>query len=161
MRLLPLLCISFFLSNCDNNKSEKTEDAAATASDLIGEWNNVSLKVDINSKNNTDSADVFEAAQPHWEEKLKIRPIRTFFRADSTWNSAHYNLKDSLVYNPSGKWWIDRDQLVMMQDFPSPDTTSYLLTISRDTATFDALLDWDSDGKKDDHYFGRQVKVKR
>ena len=139
MRLLTLLCISFFLVDCDNNKSEKTEDAAATASDLIGEWNNVSLKVDINSKNNTDSADVFEAAQPHWEEKLKIRPIRTFFRADSTWNSAHYNLKDSLVYNPSGKWWIDRDQLVMMQDFPSPDTTSYLLTISRDTATFDAL----------------------
>lgn len=161
MRILYLLLITLSLASCANDNTSKTETGEAAATDLIGEWNNLSIKVDINSKNNTDSTDTFEAAQPHWEEKLKIRPIRTFFRTDSTWNSAHYNLKDSLFYNPSGKWWINRDQLVMLQTFPSPDTTTYLLTITKDTATFDAMLDWDSDGKKDDRYFGRQVKVKR
>ena len=108
----------------DNNEPGKVSEREK----LIGEWNNLSMKIDINSKNNTDTNDVFEVDRPHWEEKLRIKPIRTFLRTDSTWNSAHYNLKDSLVYNPSGKWWIENNKIVMLQDFPSPDTTTYLLS---------------------------------
>jgi hypothetical protein len=129
------------------------------SNELIGEWNNLSIRINIQSKNNLDSSEVFEVTRPEWEERLRIKPIRTFFRSDSTWNSAHYNLKDSLVYNPSGKWWIKENKLVMLQDFPSPDTTSYTFLLKKDTALFESLLDWDMDGRKDDFYSGRQIKV--
>jgi len=149
-----------FLIAC--NDSVKTEETPLPEKQqLTGEWNNLSIKVDINTKNNSDSNEVLEVDRPQWEEKLKIKPIRTFFRADSTWNSAHYNLKDSLVYNPSGKWWLENDKLVMLQDFPSNDTTWYSIIIQKDTASFESMLDWDMDGKKDDLYFGKQIKVRK
>jgi hypothetical protein len=129
------------------------------SNELIGEWNNPSIKINIQSKNNLDISEVFEVNRPEWEERLRIKPIRTFFRTDSTWNSAHYNLKDSLVYNPSGKWWMKENKLVMLQEFPSPDTAVYSVVLNKDSASFESLLDWDMDGKKDDLYFGRQIKV--
>lgn len=141
------------------NVTDKKSPIESTRKQLIGEWNNLSIKVDINSKNNTDSNEIFAVDRPQWEETLKIKPIRTFFNPDSTYNSAHYNLKDSLVYNPSGKWWVEGEKLVMLQTFPSPDTTVLAVTITKDTASFEALVDWDMDKKKDDKYFGRQVKV--
>lgn len=144
-------------NEAQDNKAAKESNSQQ----LIGEWNNLSIKIDIRSKNDSDSNEVFEVNRPEWEERLKIKPIRTFFREDSTWNSAHYNLKDSLVYNPTGKWWIENDKLTMLQQFPSPDTTIYLLKLEKDTASFEALLDWDMDGKKDDTYFGKQLKVFR
>jgi len=48
-----------------------------------------------------------------------------------------------------------------MQYFPSLDTTAYDLDIKNDTATFEANVDWDRDGKKDDVYFGKQIRVNR
>jgi hypothetical protein len=144
---------AFYFAGCQDSES------SFDAKDLLGEWNNLSIKTEVHSKKNSDTDEIFEVNRPEWEEKLKIKPIRTFFRADSTWNSAHYNLNDSLVYNPSGRWWIEKGKLVMLQSFPYPDTTTYNLVLQKDTASFEATLDWDMDGKKDDHYFGRQVKV--
>jgi hypothetical protein len=152
-----VITIVLFVSCNDTVNKEK--EITSTSEQLLGEWNNLSMKIDINSKNNTDSNEVFEIDRPQWEEKLKIKPIRTFFREDSSWNSAHYNLQDSLVYNPSGKWWIEDGKLVMLQTFPSPDTTAYIISIKKDTASFETVLDWDMDKKKDDKYFGRQIKV--
>lgn len=152
--------VLLLLIACNETANTKKE-TNFSAQQLIGEWNNFSLKVDILSKDNSDSNEVFEVNRPEWEEKLKIKPIRTFFREDSSWNSAHYNLKDSLVYDPSGKWWIEEDKLVMVQQFPSPDTTIYSLHLRNDTASFEGILDWDMDGKKDDNYSGKQIKISK
>lgn len=163
MRIVPYFLIGLvILVACNNSDTAQTGSSTTMSSSeqLIGEWNNIYLRVETNSKNNTDSNDVLEADRAHWEEKLKIKPIRSFFREDSTWNSAHYNLKDSLVYDPSGKWWIKGDKLIMQQYIPSPDTTIYNYKLENDTATFECMVDWDMDGKKDDKYFGKQVKVK-
>jgi hypothetical protein len=157
IKFFPVLSLLVFLSCNSSDDSKKS----SVAEQLTGEWNNFSMKVEINSKNNSDTNEVFEVDRQQWEEKLKIKPIRTFFRADSTWNSAHYNLKDSLIYDPSGKWWIAGDKLVMMQMVPSRDTTAYSFILKSDTASFECLLDWDMDGNKDDKYFGTQIKVKR
>ncbi len=156
-KFLFVIAALVFTSCADTGSKGKNENN--TAEQLVGEWNNLSIKIDINSKNNTDSNEVFAVDRPQWEEILKIKPIRAYFRADSSYNFAHYNLKDSLVYNPSGKWWIEGDKLITLQTFPSPDTTAYLLSIKKDTASFEAIIDWDMDGKKDDKYFGRQIKV--
>jgi hypothetical protein len=157
VKLFLVLSLLVFLSCNSSDDSKK----GSVAEQLTGEWNNLSIKVEINSKNNSDTNEVFQVDRSQWEEKLKIKPIRTFFRADSTWNSAHYNLQDTLIYDPSGKWWIEGDKLVMLQAIPSPDTTTYSFILKNDTASFECLLDWDMDGKKDDKYFGKQIKVKR
>ena len=150
-----LLMVALISCNYENNRK-----TTAPTQQMTGEWSSLSIKVDIQSKNNTDSNQLFEVDRVNWEEVLKIKPIRTFFRADSTWNSAHYDLNDSLVYNPSGKWWIENEKLVMQQMLPSLDTTVYALLIIKNTASFECLLDWDMDGKKDDKYYGTQVKIK-
>lgn len=49
----------------------------------------------------------------------------------------------------------------MLQNFPSPDTTGYALIINSDTVAFEVNVDWDMDGKKDDIYIGKQIKVNR
>lgn len=157
MNLIYVCVLSVFFS-CGETPGTTNE---TSTQQLIGEWNNLSIKVDINSNNNSDSNEVFEVNLAEWEEKLKIKPIRTFFRKDSSWNSAHYNLKDSLVYNPSGKWWVENDKLVMVQQFPSVDTTTYSFLLEKDTVSFECIIDWDMDGKKDDKYFGKQVKSQR
>jgi hypothetical protein len=134
---------------------------AGKENQLIGEWNNLSMRIETNSKNNSDANEVFEVDQAHWEEKLKIKPIRTVFEPDSIWSSSYYNLQDSLFRKSAGKWWIEDSKLTMLQLTPSVDTTVYTFRISSDTVSFEGMLDWDSDGKKDDRYFGKQVKVKR
>jgi hypothetical protein len=157
MKRIFIFLIAFSFFSCGENDNAGVQTTALDKQ-LTGEWNNLSIHVEIQSKNNTDSNEIFAVDRPQWEERLKIKPIRTFFRADSTWNSAHYNLNDSLVYNPSGRWWLEGNRLVMMQQLPSPDTTSYSLVIQNDTASFECVLDWDMDGKKDDRYSGKQQK---
>ncbi|HEY6504695.1 MAG TPA: hypothetical protein VIZ28_12020 [Chitinophagaceae bacterium] len=159
MKKILIWLLATSIIACNNSANQKEEVTASVVEQLTGEWNNLSIRVEINSKNNADSNEVFEVGRPQWEEKLKIKPIRTFFRADSTWNSAHYNLKDSLVYDPSGKWWIERDKLTMLQLLPSSDTTVYDFTLKNGIASFKCMLDWDMDGEKDDQYFGIQRKV--
>jgi hypothetical protein len=156
MRMLSVALFMFVA--CTSSPEEPSQDELEK--EILGEWNNIYLRVEINSKNGTDSSEVLEVDHSQWEEKLKIRPIRSFFRSDSSWHSAHYNLNDTLIYDPSGRWWLDGDKLTLQQSSPSPDTTVYTLKISNDTATFEAMLDWDMDGRKDDKYIGRQIKIK-
>lgn len=146
---------------CNHAKdNEPVHEPLSLDKQLIGEWNNIYLKVESATVNNTDKNETLEVGYGEWEQKLRIRPIRTFFREDGSWNSAHYTLSDSLFYDPSGTWSVSADTLYMMQDKPSPDTTLYVLSIKNDTASFKALLDWDMDDRKDDLYFGKQKKVK-
>lgn len=160
MKRLLFYFPALFLVACNSSDNNQGKAAPSQEQQLIGEWNNLSIRIDINSKNNSDTNEVFEVDRPQWEERLKIKPIRSFFRTDSTWNSAHYNLKDSLIYDPSGKWWVADGKLTMLQLLPSADTTIYNYSLKSDTATFEALVDWDMDGKRDDKYFGKQIKVK-
>src|SRR5690349_15744474 len=102
MKKISVILLVLFVASCNNSGTKEKEPVAPSKADqLVGEWNNLYIKIETMSKNNTDSNEVLEVDRPQWEEKLKIKPIRSFFRADSTWNSAHYNLKDSLVFNPS------------------------------------------------------------
>lgn len=152
MNKLLIFLLATFVFACND---------AGKENQLTGEWSNLSMRIETYSKNNSDSNEVFEVDRAHWEEKLKIKPIRTSFRSDSTWSSSYYNLQDSLVRSTSGKWWTEGSKLTMLQLVPSVDSTVYTLRISNDTASFEGLLDWDSDGKEDDKYFGKQIKVKR
>jgi hypothetical protein len=126
---------------------------------LTGVWDNLSLKIKMNSFNNTDSTRVFEVDEKDWEQKMRIRPIRTIYRKDGSYNSEHRNLNDSIIYNPAGKWYILGDTIFMTDTFPERGLTyKYHVRIKGNIVEFTGVEDCDRDGKKDDEYFGIQCK---
>ncbi len=124
---------------------------------LIGEWRNVSLRIEMD-KNHGEPSSIFEVDDTTWEEKLQIRPIQTFFTEDGHFNSEHYNLQDSLILNPEGTWNATDNEITMITTTPFNDTTACSFNIVNDIVTFGCWVDWDEDGEKDDWYEGTQRK---
>jgi hypothetical protein len=127
---------------------------------LIGEWRNVSIHVTINTANNSDSSAVFAADESNWEEKLRMKPIRTFYKEDGSYISEYRNLSDSLFHTASGTWSVRGDSLILNQTQPSAETYRSQVMIKDALAEFTIRLDWDQDGNEDDLYFGVQRKQK-
>lgn len=143
-QVLFLLCLAPFITYA---QAPKTPLAKA----LIGEWRNIYVRITIKDK-------VMEADSSNWEARLQIRPIRTHFQADGTYYSEYRNLQDSIVKRPSGTWSLKGDSLTMSQLQPDAMQMTFQLHIEKDVATFTGLIDFDGDGKADDHYYGRQRK---
>jgi len=161
MRIL-LFVIATFLFSCSVKENDKK-----VYDQLIGEWRNVSMKVEMLTVNNTDSTSTLDVTEANWEQIMQIRTIRTFFKADGTYNSVHANLNDSLIYNPAGKWSVQGDSILMTDTFPQARLTyKYRFTIREQDvngkkellAEFWGVEDFDQDGKKDDSYYGVQRK---
>lgn len=161
MRTLFLIT-SAFLFSCSVKENNKK-----IYNPLVGEWRNVSMKVEMPTVNNTDSTSVVEVTEANWEQLMKIRTIQTFFKADGTYNSVHTNLNDSILYNPAGKWLISGDSIIMTDTFPQAGLTyKYRFTVREQNTTgkkewlaeFWGIEDFDQDGKKDDSYYGVQRK---
>lgn len=157
-----LILISTFIFSCSAKEgNEKLADQ------LMGEWRNVSMKVEMPTVNNTDSTSTLEVTEANWEQVMQIRTIQTFFNADGTYRSTHTNLNDSIIYNPAGKWLIAGDSIFMTDTFPQAGLTyKYKFTIREQNvagkkellAEFLGVEDFDQDGKKDDSYYGVQRK---
>src|SRR4051812_6287727 len=96
---ITCLIIIPFLISCEEEAVQNLE----LSEKLLGEWKSVSLKIKMNSVNNTDSSKIFAVDEKNWDSKMKMRPIHTIFKVNGTYNSEHFNLKDSLVFNPAGK----------------------------------------------------------
>ncbi|MFZ1805930.1 MAG: hypothetical protein WAU36_01845 [Cyclobacteriaceae bacterium] len=124
---------------------------------LAGEWRNLTLKVEMD-KQHGEPTSIFDVNENTWEEQLQIRPIKTYFRNDGTFNSEHFNLQDSLVLNPKGTWTSTDKEITMITTDPFSDTTACSYTIKDNVVTFGCWVDWDEDGEKDDWYLGTQKK---
>ena len=127
---------------------------------IIGQWRNKTVKIIVNSFNNTDSVFTVEADEQNWEARLKSRPIRTYFKEDGTYLSEYRNLKDSIFYTPSGVWKWKGDSPRMTQLKPHQAILNFKLDIHDTIASFHGLIDFDGDGKRDDEYFGTQKRFK-
>lgn len=121
---------------------------------MIGEWRSVSIEVRMHSAYNSDSWRVMTADENNWEQMTKIKPVRTFFKADGTYYAEYHNLKDSIVYNPSGEWSVQNDSLIVHQLKPKIATLGYHVTMKDHVGEFRSILDFDGDGKADDEFFG-------
>lgn len=149
------LFVFIILFSCSSKSGENRESYKFES--LVGEWRNLTLKVELDKKQGRPSS-IFEVNENTWEEQLQIRPIRTYFRNDGTFNSEHFNLQDSLVLNPSGSWTATDGEVTMMTTQPFSDTTTCTYTIKGNVVTFGCWVDWDEDGEKDDWYLGTQQK---
>jgi len=140
--------------SCQTQRKKTVEDMVHP---LVGEWRNVDLTVEMDKKNG-DVSRIFKVDVSTWEDSLQIRPIRTYFRPNGTFNSEHFNLNDSLVLNPSGTWSTSDNMMTMITTKPFSDTTACEYTIDGEMVTFGCWVDWDQDGNKDDWYLGTQKR---
>ena len=155
MLLLPLL-------GCQqrDNASQETEKAELPPYDslLVGAWENVSLKVTVNTIDNTDSIFTLMVPAGEWENKLGIKPIRTEYAPNNTYRSEYRNLQDSVIRITRGIWNVFSDTLLLIE----PEATyQYLMRYRNDIIEFRSQLDWDGDGQDDDEYLGLQRKLKK
>lgn len=125
--------------------------------DLVGEWVNASMKVKVNSYNNSDTSFIVDINEDTWEMKMSIKPIVTTIRNDGTYISEFRNSLDAVIYKPEGSWMLDGDSLIM-EDHQA--VYRYQIFIDGDIAEFKSMIDWDHDGKADDEYKGVQRKNK-
>jgi hypothetical protein len=157
--IFPLLFILLY-NSCTEEASTTT--TAILPAQLHGQWRNVYIKLDMRTYKNSDSSRVLEVNEENWEKIMQMKPIRTYFWYNGTYNSLHYDLRDSLVYNPAGRWFLRNDTLVMTDTFPEPGMQyRYRVALSGDMAEFWGMEDLDGDGQADDHYYGTQRKYSR
>jgi hypothetical protein len=152
MRLIMVLAAAVLLGGCGEGKIE--------AGQVVGQWKNVYMKLDMPSYKGGDSARSIEVSEKNWEQTMNIRAIRTTYNKDGTYQSPHFNLKDSLFYNPAGHWRLSNDSIIMTDTFPAKGPEyRYALRRNGDTLLFTGIEDMDSDGERDDRYFGKQKMV--
>ena len=147
---LLILSLYFVLLSCSDDTSSK----------LVGAWEIDQLKIQMNSFKNSDSSKTIEATGKNWEEKNKVRNIRTFYNADGTYHSVHKTLKDSIFYDPAGTWKIENDTLTIQDTIPKRVTYKFKIKMSESFVEYWGVEDFDGDGKVDDDYYSKQVKVK-
>ena len=158
-KIFLLLLLLLATTSC-NRKMAISKDEANLRKQLIGQWRNLTLHIDVMTANNTNKNVVWESNEANWEEHQKIKPIHTFFNNDNTFYSEYYDLNDSLIYHPNGKWTLKGNALTFYYEKPTADTLYFTVHIKDDVATFEGMLDWDNDGRKDDKYVGTQRKQK-
>lgn len=166
MKHIPAILCAFVLFSCESQqpRQEATEAMPgeilpASRGQLLGEWRNVYTKVTMNTYQNSDSTKVLEVEEADWERVMQVKPIRTFFRQDGTYNSEHRDLNDSIVYNPAGRWTLNGDSLYMTDTFPQKGVSyKYKILVHGDILEFSGYEDFDQDGMKDDVYLGTQRK---
>lgn len=133
-----------------------TDNRTETEKKLIGTWESLSIKVEINKESGSRT---LEVPRSEWEEKLKIQPIETTYNADSTYTSVYKSLEGKVITTNKGSWYIKKGDLVMREVEPRKETFNYSVKFDGDSVFFKGAIDWDLDGKKDDMYEGWQIKV--
>ncbi|MEM9886551.1 MAG: hypothetical protein AAF849_11720 [Bacteroidota bacterium] len=137
----------------------ESEPLSLQRSDLIGVWEQTSLKVTFNQALGIpDSLRVFEVKEENWEEVLFVKPVRSYFMSDSTYRQDFLDVNNNVYDTQRGLWNIIGDTLMLI----SPNASyTYEIRIENGTSQYVGLLDWDGDGMEDDEYQATQRLVSR
>lgn len=147
-----------FLVACDS-KEPPIEDDSIKRSDLIGVWEQVDLKVTYNIFDVPDSMRVFEVVEENWTEVLSVKPVKTYFLADSTYRQDFIGLDDNVYDTQRGLWNVLGDTLMLIS--PNATYTYGINLVTNGTCEYLGVLDWDGDGVEDDKYEATQRLVSR
>lgn len=168
-KIIYIFVIGLFVVSCKQtvtNEPTQTNDTNTPkpTSDLLkpeqfyGEWRNVSME--ITTAYNTSSSKIESYKEENWERDLKIKPIRTYYKTDGTYMSEYRDLEGVVFSTTSGKWLVKQDSVYLNQTKPETRGAAYHVEFHDDnSATFSAMLDWTSNGKKDDLYIGKQQRT--
>lgn len=157
MNKLPFFLALAFLVSCagepgTDSKTEKEDLATA----LPGTWESVSLRVDINTVDGTDTSYVFEVREEEWMNRLGVKPVKTYYKLDNKYEQVFTSLTDTVLSTSRGMWNVFGDTLMMVE----PNATyHYEAGIENGLISLKARLDWDGDGEEDDDYVGVHRKI--
>ncbi|HEY1040749.1 MAG TPA: hypothetical protein VGF30_15145 [Bacteroidia bacterium] len=156
INLLLVLCAPFFYF-CSR---KKIDIRPSVSQQIVGEWQNVYIRVEMPTANNTNLLQILEISEENSKQKLKLKPLHTSFNANRTYQSEYKNYNGEIIYNPSGIWTIIGDTLVMMDTYPTRGKhCKYKIDMEAGQVALRSKEDYDYDGKVDDFYYGLYRKV--
>lgn len=144
-----LIFSSIVLLSCSPNASRA----------IVGTWEIAHLKITMPSHKNSDSAQSMEVFGKDWETKMKAKNIQTTYASDGSYHSLHRNLQGKTTYDPAGTWRIIQDTLIIQDTIPKRITYKFRFKIKNNQIEYWGVEDFDLDGKVDDQYYSRQVKL--
>lgn len=152
MAFFAISCTSGSSSETENNEEDNntTETVEATAESLVGEWYNVTIDLVIKA----DPDSVLKVSEGQWEEIMNMKPIRTTYREDGTFESVYTNLEGEPLGSSAGTWSVSGNQLTMVE---RGEARVYTFNIKDGVASFEAEIDWNVDGVLD-QYSGTQKR---
>ena len=65
---------------------------------LPGTWETISLKVAVNSFENSDSSFTYQVEEEDWEKTLQVKPIQTYFDLENKYRRIHYPKQQPKLY---------------------------------------------------------------
>ena len=134
--------------------------SSCRSSKLIGTWEIDELIIKLNSQNNSNDTITITANRANWETKMVSRNIQTTYSSDGKYHSLHRNLKDSITYDPLGYYQIKGDSLYITDTFPQKKNYVFRMKLIKNQVEFFGIADFDGDGKVDDEYYSKQIKIK-
>ena len=151
---------AIFLPGCQGeaSKADTTEKQRPLNELLPGTWETISIRVEVNTTENTDSSYIFEVKEEEWASRLGSRPILFYFQPDNKYRQEFVALNDEVMSTARGIWNTFGDTLMLIE----PNATyQYQVAIGKGLAEFRTMLDWDGDGQEDDSYSAvhRQVSM--
>lgn len=161
-----LVGICLFLVSCQNEKEIRAEARASVDSlvaldnlrkEIVGNWETLSFHTSIKTANNKDSSYSIYAGKGEWEAKLGVKPFRTSFKENNTYEMEFRDLADSIMETKRGIWNVFGDSLLMIEE---DGTYQYRIRGNKDYLEFKSTLDWDGDGVEDDEYMRIEQRVK-
>lgn len=159
MNKLPFFFLLALLISCSSEPgatSQSANEAQDLKADLPGTWESVSVRVDINTADGTDTSFVFEVREEEWMQRLGVKPVRTYYKPDRKYEQVFTSLTDSLLSTTRGIWNVFGDTLMMVE----PNATyHYETALENGLIKLKARLDWDGDGEADDDYLGVHRKI--
>lgn len=160
IKWLAILLPALSLWGCQGEPSAGQEEVSAKQPPLKealpGTWESVSIRVDVNTAENTDSSYVFEVKEEEWAQRLGSRPIRFYFQPDNKYRQEFTALSGEVVSATRGMWNTFGDTLMLIE----PNATyQYQVATGKGLAEFRTMMDWDGDGQEDDSYLGVHRKI--
>lgn len=150
-----VLGLLIFVISCKlEDQTVKNSASPVQESNLQGIWENVEIKVEVKD----DSSYLFVVEEDDWQNILQIRPTQSYFYPDQTFRQVFIGLDNSILDSKKGTWGLNEDILTIA--LPE-DTVQYSIRLQKGMLLLRGQVDWNSDGQKNDIYFGKQRQVSK
>lgn len=141
--MLIYILVMVLTASCGQESQPDLKDA------LIGKWMATSMYVKMAPKKKGMPVEIMEINAENWEEKLSLKPTVHYFMKNGSYKEEYIDLKDSLVFKPSGYWAVYDDTLVLNQDLPEKQTLKFAIAIKGGDGVLVSIQDFNGDGVMD------------
>ncbi len=164
-RLLAIMVL-FVNIACTSGQNKKVESTSEEVNfgdfqenAIVGNWKNLTINVDLETYNNSDTSFRVSITEDNWKLKMNIDPIVTEIYDDGTFLTNYRDTLSNIFHQNKGTWYIDGDSLYLEDQ--SGELFPYQVYINGNRMEMKTMVDYDEDGKKDDFYQGEYIRVKK